>query len=338
MNRNRAFTLVELLVVIAIIGVLIALLLPAVQQAREAARRMECSNNLKQQGLGLHNFHDTFGRFPPGTSNNLAPFGTATVSRWGTSWMGYLLPFVELGNIFDAAQLTTDIHYNAASIKSAVGVDAGSPTLSIYSCASSSMAEVANENPFTMAPDYAAIAGAAGGFGGVTVGTEYTSSSYGTHATNGLLHYNSQETFSTVTDGTSNTMAVGEVGDYVYTGTASSPVRSDFRPGVNYGFLMGVIGNDDNTTVLPSGSNGRPSNTTTLRYQINPGKNQFFSTSCSDGVCTSVGGNHPLTSAHPGGVLVLLVDGSVRFIAETISTTTLANLAVRNDGNVLSDF
>ncbi|MFI4873922.1 MAG: DUF1559 domain-containing protein, partial [Blastopirellula sp. JB062] len=92
--KQRGFTLVELLVVIAIIGVLIALLLPAVQQAREAARRMHCTNNLKQIGLSLHNFHDVNGRFPPGSLSR-------TGTRWGSpEWpyfLHYVLPYLEQG-------------------------------------------------------------------------------------------------------------------------------------------------------------------------------------------------------------------------------------------------
>src|SRR6188472_2033110 len=100
-HSRRGFTLIELLVVIAVIAVLIALLLPAVQQAREAARRTQCKNNLKQLGLALHNFHDTYSRFPPGCMPDLSgaqtdPGANATVqASWGSSWKVHILPYVD---------------------------------------------------------------------------------------------------------------------------------------------------------------------------------------------------------------------------------------------------
>ncbi|MFI4875099.1 MAG: DUF1559 domain-containing protein, partial [Blastopirellula sp. JB062] len=97
-RRPKAFTLVELLVVIAIIGVLIALLLPAVQQAREAARRMQCANNLKQLALGFHNHHDTFGQFPPAFREDIDI--DSNEPNWG--WGAFISPFIENGNAMEA--------------------------------------------------------------------------------------------------------------------------------------------------------------------------------------------------------------------------------------------
>ncbi|MEQ9070724.1 MAG: DUF1559 domain-containing protein, partial [Gimesia chilikensis] len=111
-HRPRGFTLIELLVVIAIIAILIALLLPAVQQAREAARRTSCKNNLKQLGLGLHNYHDTHGCYPPGYIYRPGASG----NQLGFGWVAMILPMIDQANlynefnfnlpIFDAANLT----------------------------------------------------------------------------------------------------------------------------------------------------------------------------------------------------------------------------------------
>lgn len=343
-GRRSGFTLVELLVVIAIIGVLIALLLPAVQQAREAARRMQCSNNLKQQGLGLHTFHDTYRRMPPGSANDLTPFGTATTANWGVSWMGYLMPFIELGNAFDQANLTSGAGYNSTAIQNTLGNAAGeTPKFDVYVCPSSPMDHVSALAPFAMVSDYVGISGAINGFGGTVapagVDQFYSSSYYGAATVNGVLHFNSQTRFGDITDGTSNTMAVSEVGNYLWKDAAT---KFDFRPSGRHGFYMGSKGSDTKP-VVPNSGTGRAFSLSSMRYKINPGKSQYFSGTAASGVYiesgyTSGGANTPLTSAHPGGVQATLCDGSVRFIAETIDNTTLANLAIRRDGYVLGDF
>lgn len=330
-KRISGFTLVELLVVIAIIGVLIALLLPAVQQAREAARRSQCVNNLKQHGLALHNFHDTFGRFPPGTTNNMAPFGTATSKKWGTSWMVHILPFVELGNVYDKFDFSQ--HWNGGACSNACGVNAGSPIFNIYKCPSASLSqELSSDSVHTMIADYIAIAGVVDGFAGITA-TQQNNTDNGVSGLNGVLYYNSRTNFAAVTDGSSNTMAVSEVGAWLKN---SSGTKADYRS-TTYGFNMGTIGNSNNQTDLPSSGSteGRAFNTATLRYPIN--QISPFTGSCSsEGVCANYGNNSPLRSEHPGGVNVLFVDGSIHFLPETINLTTFGNLGVRNDGNVVS--
>ncbi|UUO05453.1 DUF1559 domain-containing protein [Blastopirellula sp. J2-11] len=321
-SRNRpGFTLVELLVVIAIIGVLIALLLPAVQAAREAARRSQCSNNLKQMGLALHNFHDTYGRFPPGASDNSAPFGNGYKSPGGHSWMAYSMPFLELGNAFDSSDFPNRSFYDS-NIETAIG----NTNFPVFGCPSSALEqEFSSQTPKTMVADYIGIAGHVDGYGGVTAVNDTSDTAFGVSATNGVLAKQSKNTFASITDGSSNTIVVSEIGDWVY---VSGGTRKDVRSGTTHGFAAGYQRN--------TGSR-RVHNCVTLRHIINPGPAIEYTTDSSDGV-SELGYNSPLRSAHPGGVMVLVGDASVRFLTESVDTGSMARLANRQDGLVVSQY
>lgn len=190
--RAKAFTLVELLVVIAIIGILVGLLLPAVQAAREAARRTQCLNNLKQIGLSLHNYHDTHRRFPPGSLFGDDEYG----------WACMILPFMEQGNLFDRVDLTGQAP--DVSIRLQPGVT--DQVVSTYICPS---------NPMSMMTSPVRP----GGHGGATLGGHGRNDYSGNLGTRGgsisgvfgKIGTNLRPTrMADILDGTSNTIAVGE--------------------------------------------------------------------------------------------------------------------------------
>jgi prepilin-type N-terminal cleavage/methylation domain-containing protein len=203
-HRNRAFTLIELLVVIAIIAVLIALLLPAVQQAREAARRTQCRNNLKQIGLALHNYHDNFQTLPPGWIGVTA--GQADVSGTnGWSCFARLLPQIDQGPLYNQIDFNSSVGSNAnATVRTT--------PLAAFRCASDvgpdrwTISKVGTTTPLV---DVAA-ASYAGVFGkdevdecnGLAPGSPCVS--------DGVFFLNSRIRFADVTDGLSNTLMVGE--------------------------------------------------------------------------------------------------------------------------------
>lgn len=347
MFRKRAFTLVELLVVIAIIGILVGLLLPAVQAAREAARRMQCSNNLKQMGLALHMHHDTFKRFPPGTSQDQAPFGPAA-SNWGTNWMVYILPYIEQSALYNSLTIGGGTGYG----NTANGAKYNNVVIPGYRCPSTPLPDKTTSTVpggaagRMMMPTYVGIAGA---IRGIIPIASYTETRYvnpsgaagccsgGILGNGGVLGPNLKNNFSNITDGSTNVIMVSEHGDFMTTINGTKQAWTAAGP---HGWTIGW----GNTTTAFAGqtiSDARAFNITTIRYPINQktGWANAPGNCGTTGVCDNTGQNIPLNSAHTGGVQCLLGDGSVRFVSQSIPIVTLGQLATRDDGlSIANDF
>lgn len=342
--RRTGFTLVELLVVIAIIGVLVALLLPAVQAAREAANRMSCSNNLKQLGIALHNHHDTHKRLPPGGLNDVAPVGTGGGS-WGSSWMVFILPFVEQGPLYDKFTFTGNSGWGGASATNNYNA-ASNAGISFYFCPSSPLNNTAT-SPFTgsniTGPTYVGISGAVPGLiPGYNETRVYNPTGSAGCCSGGiaggggtLVPGNAKLKFASLTDGLSNTLVVSENGDFITTQDGS---KRDWRSGGLHSFLIGW-----HNSTPPNGAttDARTFNMTTVRWPINDKKGRSQGSAgwpnapgnCGAvGVCDNASTNLPLNSAHPGGVMGLMGDGSVKFISETTAMSIVAAAATRDDG------
>lgn len=194
-NQTRGFTLIELLVVIAIIAILIALLLPAVQQAREAARRSTCKNNLKQIGLGLHNYHDTHRVFPP---------GRIETSRLG--WGTMILPYIDQAPLynqisasgaFETTSTSTNVHwYGVAAMATSGNPPLAKTIIPVYNCPSDPMGGINTELSSYGKSNY--------------VGTRTASNVADTANINASFYGNSNRKIRDYTDGLSNTIHIGE--------------------------------------------------------------------------------------------------------------------------------
>jgi prepilin-type N-terminal cleavage/methylation domain-containing protein/prepilin-type processing-associated H-X9-DG protein len=330
-KRDRCgFTLVELLVVIAIIGVLVALLLPAVQAAREAARRTQCGNNLKQLGIALHNYHDVHGRFPPGGINygwcRNPPAATNRTEDRILNVSGLLL----LAPFYEQQALVSNYNYQAAasdvnegnngccSPTSATEPLAGSVSggnhtiaqqkLKVFSCPS--------DPGDPLLPTTGVYSIGMGANRGPGVKTNYDLSVFNgnyeckhwsRHALSGLHMFgeNSTATFADVKDGTSNVAMVVETLKEVYNGRCPAWA---YRGWVQVGIDLGATRGMNNWTY------GTP--------PITPKVGRLGSW------------GEP-GSLHPGGCQVCLADGSVRFISQTTPLVIRQQLAAMADGNVV---
>ena len=320
------FTLIELLVVIAIIAVLIALLLPAVQQAREAARRSQCKNNLKQIGLALHNYHDTY---------NMFPIGGRSQGSWGPSfWVG-LLPYIDQAPLYNGFDMNGN-NNGWTQQDPQNGNLCNGIKISVMLCPSSPLPEFTQPGTSTAVnynltePSYVGIMGAANNPG---IGFSETrqvgccsccggNSSAGVAVAGGLLIQNSALNLRDATDGSSNTLMVGETSDWAYD---SSNNRQHIDGGYPHAWTMGAGSGGTPSTE-------RPFNLTTIMYA--PGTRNYN----LPGVMDNHGSNNPLLSAHTGGFQGLLADGHVVFISNNINMLTLSRLATRDDGQVVGTY
>ena len=311
-----AFTLVELLVVIAIIGILVSLLLPAVQSARAAARRMQCSNNLKQLGLALHNYHTAHQQFPPGQFIQIDSkvAGNPTPDDWVRwSWFAMILPYVEQMAMADiyaehlSQPRTGSFSYTNLPEKTTIA-----PT---FMCPSDP-ANPKIHNGSTLSNTQ--------GFHGnymLNAGDDYfNSGGYANSANlNGVFQVGTGISIDEIRDGTTNTLLASEiilVKDGAV-GSGQEDIRGRYHNVAHAGALF---------------STKFPPNTT------EPDRHNYCLNTVPQAPCTPTGTDVIVSarSYHPGGVMCGLSDGSVRFLSETIDLTIYNSLGTRSGGEVIS--
>ena len=312
MPRRRGFTLIELLVVIAIIAVLIALLLPAVQQAREAARRSQCQNNLKQFGLALHNYHDVNLVFPYGYR-----YGSSSlnIARLRESWFQPTMPFLELTNLYEAY---VQVHHDDQ-------IANGPKTTMVHHTEGFAPDLVATGIPVATCPSDPNSPGDNRGFQGNYVactGNDHLGAyAQRTQTMRGMFYISSNTDMGSIVDGTSNTVMLAE--------TLVRPGTSNVwgEPGSYWnGGAWGSFG----FTTFEGPNTPLPDQNYTCRgedYHLAP--------------CVTVDRDPAYNfarSAHTGGVMVLLADGSVTFVSDSINRATWHALGTRNRGEVVGEF
>lgn len=315
---NRGFTLIELLVVIAIIAVLVSLLLPAVQQAREAARRTQCKNNLKQLILAVHNYHDVYTRFPGGTtgsgcrSSSTCP--TNLTGRHRISAFVDLLPYYEQANLYNQYTAAPQAPWSGASFWQA--------QLAALACPS----DVQFRNPDTTSPsmtNYNFCSGD-GSLLMCSVANEIPGQfdTRQCEKARGIFSKQSYRQIRDVTDGTSNTIAMSEhatpttdrgLGRVAETGGASTDTPAFCRAQFVDKQFIGSVGLVGDVGFRGGRWNDGAGMFTRFNTMIPPN-----GPSCQEASSHWAGGMFPPSSRHAGGVQVAMADGSCRFISENI--------------------
>ena len=322
--------MIELLVVIAIIAILIALLLPAVQQAREAARRTQCKNNLKQIGLAMHNYHDVYSAFPPAWIPMIDPAAADPIadsvlaSSW--AWPVFILPQIEQANLYN----------DLTSVEPGPGtpfpVNPGAPNdklLTAFVCPSDPGPEETKYGGFGGQPNgykksnYAACGGMLDLDHIPYVGTHNFIRGHAVKRSNrrGMLGVGTRTRIRDVTDGTSNTILVGEVAND--TPWSVSSVKQGNAP---------IWIRSQSTSTGTSVSDYAVS-LSVLRYSksFTTGNQRSYAI---NNILTDFG----FSSRHVGGAQFTLADGSSRFISENVDQTLYENLSTRADGNVIGEY
>lgn len=336
--RRRGFTLIELLVVIAIIAVLIALLLPAVQQAREAARRSQCRNNLKQVGLALANYTETTkGLYPPGNSpkpNN----------GYGPSWWIFLFPYFDQGQVFKKFTFNGNNpgwSWTGDAAGNQNGIVMANVRLPMVVCPSSpltAMRDGGGGYPIIHA-QYFGIMGATDGNGFTNPANRVQGCCVCCNAAlnaaiitgGGMFGPLESRTVASMRDGTSNIVVVGEASNFVFNSAGTSQTAD--ATGV-HGIMMGGRNMFRIEQPPPPPGFDRHYNLVTVRYK----PNDKVMADSTPGVGDNYGMNLPLNSAHVGGMHVLMGDGTVRFISNSINMLTYRQLMTRDDGGTITNF
>ncbi len=326
--KRTAFTLVELLVVIAIIGILIALLLPAVQAAREAGRRMQCANNMKQCCLALHNYHDVHRCFP----------GLGGSSRRAFSVLAKILPYAEQKNLQDLIDFKYPIYTGGMGKPKSIhpaNQMAARKYVPMFRCPSDGREDLFNQF------DCDAENGQAYRGSNVVActGSGRDSSWYLRQPTDGTFYYGSSTGFRDMTDGTSNTIVFSEtlLGNDLVGGPPPD------RPEDAVAYIGHARHVNLDVAALASGSVREWRGYRGYAWILGKSYSTTFNTYDPPNpdhpdVCQLAYGWFAARSHHPGGVNVGLGDGSVRFVSETIRRQTWQDLGSIADGRVLDEF